>query len=88
MPLAELRGLAERCDVHAFLRWSRAPYFTRSGDGSVLVADLRYARGSDPGFAGALFPRDVGDCPEHVPPWRPPRTDLLQQAFDRERRAP
>ncbi|MEA2748486.1 MAG: inner membrane protein, partial [Myxococcales bacterium] len=79
MPLSELRERAERCDVAAYLRWSRAPFFATvtGGDGAFVVGDLRYDRSPDVEFAEAVLPRTVERCPTWVPPWRPPRSDLL-----------
>jgi inner membrane protein len=78
-PLAELRERAQRCDVHAYLRWSRAPFFAPmpGGDGDFVVGDLRYDRSPELEFAELRLPRTVEQCPRFVPPWRPPRTDVL-----------
>jgi inner membrane protein len=77
-PVAELRRLSERCDVAAYLRWSRMPFALREPDGALVVGDLRYDRDADLDFAEARLPERAGECPEHVPPWRPPRADLLE----------
>jgi inner membrane protein len=78
-PLAALRERAQRCDVAAYLRWSRAPFFATvlAGDGAFIAGDLRYDRSPDVEFAEMRLPRTVGRCPSWVPPWRPPRSDLL-----------
>lgn len=78
-PLTELRARAQRCDVHAYLRWSRAPFFApvAGTGGDFVVGDLRYDRSPDLDFAELRLSRDVEHCPRFVPPWRPPRTDLL-----------
>lgn len=78
MPLTELRARAERCDVHAFLRWSRAPFFARSNGGGLAIGDLRYVRGEVGGFAAMPIPDALDTCPERVPPWRPPRAGFLE----------
>src|SRR5690606_37117961 len=45
--LVELRALAQgHCEVAAFLRYARVPFFVRRADG-VLVGDLRYDRERD-----------------------------------------
>lgn len=78
LPRAHLRELAARCDVGAMMRFVRAPFVVDPAlEGGVLVGDLRFDR--DPGldFAEIAFPRVPGACPEHVPPWTPPRADLL-----------
>jgi inner membrane protein len=79
MPLADLREHAERCDVAAYLRWARAPFFATilDGDGDFIAGDLRYDRSPDIEFAEARFPRTIERCPRWIPPWRPPRSDLL-----------
>jgi len=79
MPLAELRSLAqERCEVSAFLRFARVPYVTPElPDGSRVVGDLRFDRKPGLDFSDVRLPRTQGGCPPFVPPWRPPRTDVL-----------
>jgi inner membrane protein len=77
-PLAELRTLArERCDVAAFLRYARVPFWLERPAGDLVVGDLRYDRGSGAEFAELELPAKVGDCPAWVPPWIPPRSDVL-----------
>jgi inner membrane protein len=78
-PLAELRDRAQRCDVHAYLRWSRAPFFAPlpGSGGDFIAGDLRYDRSPAIEFAELRLPRNVEQCPRFIPPWRPPRTDLL-----------
>jgi inner membrane protein len=84
-PLAELRDRARRCDVAAYLRWARAPFFaavaaaSADGEGGFVVGDLRYDRSPDVEFAELRLPREVAQCPKWVPPWRPPRADLLER---------
>lgn len=66
-----LRALArEDCRARAFLRYARAPFWTAS-----VIGDLRYDRERGLGFAELA----LGDrhCPRAVPPWQPPRADLL-----------
>lgn len=78
-PLADLRERAQRCDVAAYLRWSRAPFFATilDGDGAFVAGDLRYDRSPDIEFAEARLPRTVERCPTWIPSWRPPRAELL-----------
>jgi inner membrane protein len=74
-PLADLRALQRtRCDAAAFLRYARAPFWIDAGDG--VIGDLRFDRGRGLGFAGMTLSKS-GACPPHVPPWMPPRSDLL-----------
>jgi inner membrane protein len=77
-PLLELRTLArERCDVAAFLRYARVPFWVEHPAGDLVVGDLRYDRGPDAEFAELALPAKVGACPAWVPPWIPPRSDVL-----------
>jgi inner membrane protein len=75
-PIARLRELAGHCEVAALLRFVRVPFFVDRGD-AVVVGDLRFDRDPDLDFAEVEVPRQPGACPEHVPPWTPPRADLL-----------
>lgn len=76
-PLAELRALAQHCEAAAMLRFARAPYWvTRAGEPTVL-GDLRYDRGEGLGFAAIELGTSPPRCPRAVPPWHPPRADLL-----------
>jgi inner membrane protein len=71
----ELRALArDRCDARALLRFARVPYWTRAGDGRLVLGDLRYD--NDPSLNFAELPLG-GACPDVTPPWVPPRADLL-----------
>lgn len=80
-PLAQLRTLArERCDVAAFLRYARVPFWLERPAGELLVGDLRYDREPGPGFAEVELPGKIEACPKWVPPWIPPRSDVLAPA--------
>ena len=71
-----LRGLATTsCEVAAFLRFARAPWLSESADGRV-VGDLRFDREPELGFAELSVARSPR-CPSYVPPWTPPRIDLI-----------
>ncbi|HVW25606.1 MAG TPA: metal-dependent hydrolase [Polyangiaceae bacterium] len=75
-PLAELRALARtHCDAAAFLRYSRAPFWV-DASGSVM-GDLRFDRSRALDFAKVTLSESAA-CPPHVPPWTPPREDLLE----------
>lgn len=75
-PLAELRTLARtHCDAAAFLRYSRAPFWL-DASGSIM-GDLRFDRSRALDFAKMTL-SDGATCPPHVPPWTPPRQDLLE----------
>jgi inner membrane protein len=74
-PLAQLRALERNhCDAAAFLRFARAPFWTDAGDG--VIGDLRFDGARGLGFAAMALSK-TGTCPPRVPPWTPPRTDLL-----------
>jgi inner membrane protein len=75
----ELRGLENaRCEVRALLRFARVPYYTpRAPDETRIVGDVRYDRNPDLDFSDFRLAPAQADCPTHVPPWLPPRADLL-----------
>jgi inner membrane protein len=78
-PRAELAGLvATRCEAAAFVRFARAPWWSSVG-ATVWLGDLRYDREPQASFAEIEL-HDA--CPRHVPPWQPPREDLLPHAAD------
>ncbi|HEY4158004.1 MAG TPA: metal-dependent hydrolase [Polyangiaceae bacterium] len=81
----ELRALAaDDCRVAAFLGFARAPYWTPAGDGPQIVGDVRYDREAAIEFAEfALTPNP--QCPRHVPPWIPPRSDVLDATVESSR---
>jgi inner membrane protein len=83
-PLAELQALARgNCQAAAVLRFARAPFWRRIDTAAIHIGDLRYARGPDLGFAEVVVPVRPGACPRAVPPWRPPRADLIGTALAR-----
>ena len=71
-----LRELAaSSCEVAALLRFARAPW---SHDGQPRAAgDLRYDHEPELGFAELALAQPPR-CPGYVPPWTPPRMDLLR----------
>jgi inner membrane protein len=74
-PTSDLKALsAAHCDAAAFLRYSRAPFWT--DDTPPVIGDLRFDRSRALEFAEFPLSRD-GACPPNVPPWEPPRRDLL-----------
>ncbi|GJG86477.1 hypothetical protein tb265_16580 [Gemmatimonadetes bacterium T265] len=77
-PLAELVALGRgNCVAAAVLRFARVPAWTAAGADTVVLEDLRYDRGGGAGFAGFRVPLRPAACPRGVPPWRPPRADLI-----------
>jgi inner membrane protein len=72
----QLRDLAaSSCEVVALLRFARAPWFRESEP--RIAGDLRYDREPEPGFAEIVLTH-APRCPAYVPPWVPPRKDLLR----------
>ncbi|NUP10850.1 MAG: metal-dependent hydrolase [Polyangiaceae bacterium] len=76
--VAELRELARRCDVGAALRFMRAPFWVER-NGQLIVGDARFDRDEEIDFAEVVMPPDSAGvtCPRNVPPWTPPRRDIL-----------
>jgi inner membrane protein len=66
---------ATSCEVAAFMRFARAPWFEESDERRV-IGDLRYDREPELGFAELDLAAPSG-CPAYVPPWTAPRSDLL-----------
>jgi inner membrane protein len=77
-PHAELATLArESCTALAALRFIRVPAWRALDDSTVMLGDVRYGGASGSGFSDVRVPRRSAACPEAVPPWIPPRADLL-----------
>lgn len=77
-PVAELATLAhESCPALAALRFVRVPMWRSVGDSAVILGDVRYGGASGSSFASVRVPRRSAACPHAVPPWTPPRADLL-----------
>ncbi|HKQ70832.1 MAG TPA: metal-dependent hydrolase [Polyangiaceae bacterium] len=73
----ELVALAEdNCEAATFMRFARVPYFVHTNEGAI-VGDLRYDRKPGLDFADLRLPAKAAACPQFVPPWLPPRRDLL-----------
>lgn len=75
----DLHRYAKRCDVYAFLRFARAPFFVEQLDGKLVVGDLRFDRSPGLEFAELELPALPAECPKHVAPWIPPRQGLLSK---------
>jgi inner membrane protein len=77
-PGAELAALArDDCEIAAALRFIRVPRWRRLPGGAVQLWDARYGAG---GFAQVVTPSGPGPCPSPVPPWEPPRGDVIGEA--------
>jgi len=78
-PSRELETLVrESCPALAAMRFIRVPIWKAVGDSTVLLGDVRYGGGGG-GFADVDVPRRSAECPRAVPPWTPPRGDLLRR---------
>jgi inner membrane protein len=75
-PRRELVALSQECVASALLRFVRAPYWTSERFGARIVGDVRYDRLPDLDFSDLRIERGA-PCPRFVPPWIPPRTELL-----------
>jgi inner membrane protein len=77
-PLAELRALfRDDCDARAYLRWARLPFWLNESPSTLLLGDLRYDRSPGLDFAEIEGTIPPVNCPRFVPPWLPPRHELL-----------
>jgi len=76
-PVRALRELvATNCEIAAAMQFIRVPVWRRAAGDSVEFADLRYRDGGG-GFATIMTARTPARCPDRVPGWVPPRSDLL-----------
>jgi len=77
-PLAELRELYRtNCDARAYLRWGRLPFWLEQPHHQLLLGDIRYDRSAALDFAETVGTSPPVACPKRVPPWIPPRADLI-----------
>lgn len=76
-PTAELSQLAAtQCEVAAWLRFARAPFWVAVGADSIAVDDLRYDRDRGVNVSRFTFARRPARCSAYVPAWRRPRSDI------------
>lgn len=66
----------ENCRVNALMRFVRAPWLARIEE-DLVIGDLRYDREKALGFSEMKVKSGAELCPTLVPPWVPPRDDLL-----------
>lgn len=79
-PRAELAGLArENCLALAALRFIRVPVWQAIDDSTLTLGDARFG-GAGRGFSVVRVARRSARCPANVPPWVPPRADLLDES--------
>ena len=75
--LDQLRNrVSTDCEAAAAMRFIRVPWLATVGQATVL-GDLRYDREQSLGFAEVELHSPPPTCPRWVPPWIPPRADLL-----------
>lgn len=68
---------AAHCQVAAFLKFARMPFFQEAGR-DILMGDLRFDRQRGLGFSEIQTLRVPLRCPDFVPPWEEPLSDLLK----------
>jgi hypothetical protein len=78
-PLGELGGLARaNCEAAAYLRWARLPFWVERPGHELVLGDIRYDRSPELEFAETAGTSPPATCPKRVPPWTPPRADLIE----------
>jgi hypothetical protein len=83
-PLRELSDMSRsNCQAGALLRFLRVPYWVDDGAGELVLGDLRYDRREDLDFSDVRIETRPERCPEAVPPWIPPRRDLIDRPVRR-----
>jgi len=68
------------CEAEGFMRFARAPFLREAHtlDGPLTLGDLRYDREPGAGFAELqVVPSPLREHCSFMPPWLPPRGDLL-----------
>lgn len=77
-PAHDLAVLArDSCPARAALRFMRAPIWRVLDDSTVMLGDARFGGAIGSAFSDVTVPRRSAACPPAVPPWIPPRRDLL-----------
>jgi inner membrane protein len=77
-PLAELGALfRENCEARAYLRWARLPFWLER-PAELWLGDVRYDREAGLDFAETVGTLPPVTCPKRVPPWTPPRLELIE----------
>jgi inner membrane protein len=77
MSRAELQSVArDNCEAAAFTRFARALFISRR-EQHWLIGDLRFDREPGLGLAEFELTANPASCPHNLPPWTPPRSDVL-----------
>lgn len=76
--VSELSALSRRhCEVSAWLRFARIPFWRSHEHAGWLLGDLRFDRDPELDFDELAVAQSPERCPPWVPPWRPPRAELI-----------
>jgi hypothetical protein len=59
------------------MRFIRVPIWHAIADSSVVLGDVRFGGGAGSSFTDVEVPQWSEECRLAVPPWTPPRADLL-----------
>ncbi|MFL5562642.1 MAG: metal-dependent hydrolase [Gemmatimonadaceae bacterium] len=79
-PSGELASLAHKsCVALAALGFIRVPVWQAPDDSALMLGDARFG-GAGRGFSVVRVPRRPERCPANVPPWVPPRAELLERS--------
>ncbi|HEX4923223.1 MAG TPA: metal-dependent hydrolase [Bdellovibrionales bacterium] len=70
--LSNFEVLKDHCPYRAWMRFARVPFITADG-----ATDLRFSRRGMRNFAD-LSGGDPSACPPNIPPWVPPRLDVIK----------
>jgi hypothetical protein len=77
-PNAELATLVRAsCPALAAMRFIRVPIWRAIVDSSDVLGDVRFGGGSGSSFTDVEVPQRSQTCWLAVPPWTPPRADVL-----------
>jgi inner membrane protein len=78
MSVSQLQSLVhQNCEAAAFTQFARALWLTQQQERWVL-GDLRFDREAQLSFAEVEIGAQPQACPRFVPPWLPPRGELLK----------
>ena len=67
--------VSKDCKAQILMRFARAPFIRETSE--LVLGDLRFDREKGIGFAEVELNDPPSSCPSHVPPWIPPREELL-----------
>lgn len=67
----------ESCPALAALRFIRVPVWRGVTGSMVMLGDVRFGGASGDGFSDVIVPRREAGCSTGIPPWTPPRQELL-----------